>query len=128
MMGAEAARDHVSALPDDGGGLDDQRQVRGWICGQPGVLQRIAVQHDPIRVSTGRKGIELAPGAQRLRHHARCSAEFPIRVQVQPPTDPRRPSFVLKPAGLFDRDPILEVPAPGGALPRGSVMSACGGG
>jgi hypothetical protein len=25
-----AARDHVSARPDDGTGLDDQRHVRGW--------------------------------------------------------------------------------------------------
>src|SRR6266480_3960885 len=58
--GAEAVRGHVSALPDDGTGLDDQRHVRGWICEQPDVLQWIAVQHDHIRMSTGRKEIGRA--------------------------------------------------------------------
>ena len=87
-MGAEtardhiAARDHMSALPDDGTGLDDQRHVRGWICEQPDVLQWIAVQHDHIRMSTGRKGLELALGAQQLRRHARRRAEFCTRAQV----------------------------------------------
>ncbi len=80
--GAEAVRGHVSALPDDGTGLDDQRHVRGWICEQPDVLQWIAVQHDHIRMSTGRKGLELALGVQQLRRHARRRAEFCTRAQV----------------------------------------------
>jgi len=113
-MGAEAARDHASALPDEGTGLDDQRHVRGWICEQPDVLQRIAVQHDHIRMSTGPKGLVLALGAQPLRRHARRRAEFRIGAQAQPPINTRRPSFMLKPAGFFDRDPALDVPAPGG--------------
>jgi hypothetical protein len=81
-MGAEAARDHMSALPDDRTGLDDQRHVRGWICEQPDALQWIAVQHDHIRTSTGRKGLELALGAQQLRRHARRRAEFRTRAHV----------------------------------------------
>jgi hypothetical protein len=48
--------------------------------------QRIAVQHDHIRMSTGRKGLELALGAQQLRRHARRRAEFRIHAQVQPPS------------------------------------------
>jgi hypothetical protein len=81
-MGAEAAPDHVSALPDGGTGLDGQRHVRDWICEQPDVLQWIAVQHDHIRMSTSRKGLELALGAQQLRRHARRRAEFRIHAQV----------------------------------------------
>ena len=88
--------------------------MRGWIREQPDVLQWIAVQHDHIRMSTGRKGLELALGAQQLRRHARRRAEFRTRAQVQPPIDTRRPSFMLKPAGFFDRNPALDVPAPGG--------------
>jgi hypothetical protein len=65
-------------------------------------------------MSTGRKGLELALGAQQLRRHARCRAEFRIRAQVQPPIDTRRPSFMLKPAGFFDRNPTPGVPVPGG--------------
>jgi len=80
-MGAEAARDHMSALPDDGTGLDDQRHVRGWICEHPDVLQWIAVQHDHIRMSTSRKGLELALGAQQLSRHPRRRAEFRTRAQ-----------------------------------------------
>jgi hypothetical protein len=59
-------------------------------------------------------GLELALGAQQLRRHARCRAESRIRAQVQPPIDTRRPSFMLKPTGFFDRNPALDVPAPGG--------------
>jgi hypothetical protein len=81
-MGAEAARDHVSALPDHGTGLDHQPHVRGWICEQPDAVQRIAVQHDHIRMSTGRKGPELALGAQQLRRHPCRRAEFRIGAQV----------------------------------------------
>jgi hypothetical protein len=88
--------------------------VGGWICEQPDVLQRIAVQHDHIRMSTGRKGLELALDAQQLRRHARGRAEFRIRAQVQPPIDTRRPSFMLKPTGFFDCNPTLDVPVPGG--------------
>jgi hypothetical protein len=102
--------------------------VGGWICEQPDVLQRIAAQHDHIGMSTGRKGLKLALGAQQLRHHARRRAEFRIRAQVQPPIDTRRPSFLLKPTGFFDRNPILDVPAPGGHRHAESVMSACSGG
>jgi hypothetical protein len=48
--------------------------------------QRIAVQHDHIRMSTSRKGLELALGAHQLRRHARRRAEFRIHAQVQPPS------------------------------------------
>jgi hypothetical protein len=58
--------------------------------------------------------LELAPGAQQIRRHARCRAEFRIRAQVQPPIDTRRPSFMFKPVGLCDRNPALDVPVPGG--------------
>jgi hypothetical protein len=61
---------------------DDQRHVRGWICGQPDVLQRIAVQHDHIRMSTGRKGLELALGAQQLPPPRTRRAESRTRAHV----------------------------------------------
>ena len=44
--------------------------------------QWIAVQHDHIRMSTGRKDLELALGAQQLRRHARRRAEFRTRAHV----------------------------------------------
>ncbi len=114
-MGAEAARGYVSALPDDGTGPDDQRHVRGCICEQPDVLQRIAVRHDHVRMSIGRKGLEPFLGAQPLRRHIpRVATEFRIRAQVQPSIDTRRPSFMLKLTGFFDRNPALGVPALGG--------------
>jgi hypothetical protein len=37
----------------------------------------------------------------------------------------RRLSFMLKPTGFFDRNPTLDVPAPGQAPPRRGAMSAC---
>lgn len=89
-MGAEAGRNYVSALPGDGTGLDDQCHVRGWICEQPDLLQRIAVQHDHIRMSTGRKGLNLA--LARSRSAARVAAKFRTPAQVQPPINTRRPS------------------------------------
>jgi hypothetical protein len=49
-----------------------QRHVRGWICEQPDVLQRVAAQHDHIRMSIGRKGPGLVLGAQPLRRPACC--------------------------------------------------------
>ena len=49
-------------------------------------FQRIAIQHDHIRMSTSRKGLELALGAQQLRRHARRRAEFRIHAQGQPPS------------------------------------------
>jgi hypothetical protein len=42
----------------------------------------IAVQHDHIRMTFGRKGPELALGAQRLRRDLRRRAEFRIRAKV----------------------------------------------
>ena len=59
-------------------------------------------------------GLELALGAQQLRCHGRCRAEFRIRAQVRPPIDTRRLLFMLKPTGFFGRIPALDVPAPGG--------------
>jgi Cu2+-containing amine oxidase len=44
----------------------------------------------------------------------RVAAEFRIRAQGQPPIDTRRPSFMLKLNGFFDRNPALDVPALGG--------------
>jgi Cu2+-containing amine oxidase len=35
------------------------------------------------------------------------------RAQVQPPIDTRGPTFMIKPAGFFDRNPALDVPAGG---------------
>ena len=63
---------------------------------------------------TGRKGLELALGAQQLRRHARRGAEFRIRARVQPPIDTRRPWFMFRPAGFVDRNPAPGVPTPGG--------------
>jgi hypothetical protein len=77
-MCAETAWDYVSALPDEGTGLDDARHARGWIS-SPDVLQRIAVQHDHIRMSIGRKGLELVLGAAAPPPRAlpRSSASVP---------------------------------------------------
>jgi Cu2+-containing amine oxidase len=39
---------------------------------------------------------------------------------VSPPIDTRRPWFMLKPAGFFDRNPTLDVPVPGGQWHAGA--------
>jgi hypothetical protein len=41
----------------------------------------------------------------------RVAAESRIRAQAQPPLDTRRPSFMLKLTGFFDRNPTPGVPA-----------------
>jgi hypothetical protein len=79
----------------------------------PDVLQRIAVQHDHIRMSIDAR----VPGWSSARSRSaatRVAAEFRIRAQVQPPIDTRRPSFMLKLTGFFDRNRTLDVPALGG--------------
>jgi hypothetical protein len=64
-------------------------------------------------MSTGRKGLERlsAPRGSAATHGAgRSSASVPRAAAI----DTRGPSFMLKPAGFFDRHPALDVPAPGG--------------
>jgi hypothetical protein len=91
-------------------GLDDQRYVGGWICEQPDVLQRIAAQHDHIRMSTAAR-VSSWPSARSssaaTHVAARSSASVP---RCSRPMDTRRPSFLLKPAGLFDRNPTSTCP------------------
>jgi hypothetical protein len=81
---------------------------------QPDVLQSIAVQHDHIGVSPGRKGLELALGVQRpaTTHGApRSSASAP---RCSRPIGMGRPWFMLSRPALVGRSPTLGVPAPGG--------------
>jgi hypothetical protein len=76
--------------------------------------QRIAIQHDHIRMSTSRKGLELALGAQQLRPPRTSPRGVPHPCPGAAAFDTRRPSFMLKPAGFSGRNPTLDVPAPGG--------------
>ena len=62
-------------------------------------------------MSTGRKGLELALGAQQFRRHARRRAEFRIRARCSRLR--HAPALVHAQPAFPDRSPAPGVPAPG---------------
>jgi hypothetical protein len=80
LVSAVQVADHVPPRPAEFRcSLDDQRPVRGWICEQPDVLQRIAVQHDHIRMGTA-AWVSSWPSARSSSAATHVAARSPASV------------------------------------------------